>query len=58
VQYEKIENIKPENYELLVQDLNARTGLKIHKAVVSKVDFTRDTAVVKIYFYDGPACTH
>lgn len=59
VQYEKIENIKPENHEKLIEDLRNRTGLNIHKAIVSKVDFTRDTAVVKIYFYDDPStCAH
>lgn len=58
IQYEKIENIKPENRELLLQDLKNRTGLNIHKVIISKIDFTRDTAVVKIYFYDDQAtCT-
>ena len=32
--YEKIENIKPANYELLIADLENRTGLKINRAVV------------------------
>ncbi len=48
--YEKIENIKPENYKLLIADLTARTGLKIVKAEVGKIDFLKDTAQVKIYF--------
>lgn len=56
IQYEKIENIKPENREILVQDLRARTGLDIHKVMVSKIDFTKDTAVVKIYYYDQQSC--
>lgn len=52
VQYEHIENIKPENQAILLDDLQKRTGLKIHKITVSKVDFLRDTAVIKIYYYD------
>jgi hypothetical protein len=48
--YEKIENIKPENYKLLIEDLKTRTGLKIVKAEVGKIDFLKDTAQVKIYF--------
>lgn len=52
IQYEKIENIKPENREILIQDLQNRTGLVIHKVMISKIDFTKDTAVVKIYFYE------
>jgi hypothetical protein len=55
IQYEKIENIKPENRAILMEDLRARTGLNIHRVMVSKVDFTKDTAVVKIYFYDDSA---
>ncbi|MBK9593668.1 MAG: DUF4956 domain-containing protein [Crocinitomicaceae bacterium] len=48
--YEKIENIKPENYKLLIEDLKTRTGLKIVKAEVGKIDFLKDTAQVKIHF--------
>ena len=50
--YEKIENIKPANYELLIADLENRTGLKINRAVVGKIDFLKDTADIKIYFDD------
>lgn len=50
--YEKIENIKPANYELLIADLENRTGLKINRAVVGKIDFLKDTAEIKIYFDD------
>lgn len=51
--YEKIENIKPDNYELLIADLENRTGLKINRAVVGKIDFLKDTAEIKIYFDDN-----
>ena len=50
IMYEKIENIKPENYDVLVADLEKRLGLKIVKAQVGKVDFLKDTAQVKVYF--------
>lgn len=50
--YEKIENIKPDNYKLLISDLENRTGLKINRAVVGKIDFLKDTAEIKIYFDD------
>lgn len=48
--YEKIENIKPANYTLLIQDLEDRTGIKITRAVVGQVDFLKDVAEVKIFF--------
>jgi len=50
--YEKIENIKPDNYGLLIADLENRTGLKINRAVIGKIDFLKDTAEIKIYFDD------
>jgi len=52
VQYENIEMIKPENYEALLQDLRKRTGLNIHRANVTRIDFLKDVAVVKIYYYE------
>ncbi len=52
IQYEHIENIKPENQELMKADLQTRTGLKIHKISVTRIDFLRDTAQVKIYYYE------
>lgn len=51
VVYEKIENIKPENEGLLLDDLQKRTGLKINRVEVGNVDFLRDLADLKI-FYD------
>ncbi len=51
INYEKIENIKPENYEVLIQDLEERTGLNIIRATVGKVDFLKDVAEVKIYYF-------
>ncbi len=50
VLYEKIELIKPENREALVQDLGERTGLKIVKVSVGDVNFLRDTAEVTIFY--------
>ena len=52
VQYEHIENIKPENKDKLKADLELRTGLKIHKISVTRIDFLRDTALIKIYYYE------
>lgn len=49
--YEKIENIKPENHDALMEDLKERTGLKITKVQIGKIDFLRDTAQVRIYFH-------
>ncbi|REJ81169.1 MAG: DUF4956 domain-containing protein [Bacteroidetes bacterium] len=55
VLYENIEMIKPENYNALMEDLRNRTGLNIHHVSVNKVDFLKDVAVVKIYYYEDTA---
>ena len=49
--YEKIELIKPENEQELIEDLKQRTGLKIFAVKIDKVDFLRDTAQIKIYYH-------
>ena len=51
IQYENIENIKPENQHLLLEDLKKRTGLNIHKITITKIDFLRDTAIINAYYY-------
>lgn len=50
--YEKIDLIKPQNYDLLVKDLEERTGLSIIRVQVGRVDFLKDTARVKIFFFE------
>jgi hypothetical protein len=50
VQYDKIENIKPENYFKLKEDLEDRLGFDITKIEVGKVDFLRDTAKLVVYY--------
>ncbi len=52
IYYEKIELIHPSRYDEFLEDLRSRTGIDIHRAEVQKIDFLRDTAQVKIYFYD------
>ena len=44
--------IKPEHHADLLEDLKKRTGLSIHKITIGKVDFLRDTAIIKIYYYE------
>lgn len=53
IQYENIEMIKPENHPMLLEDLKNRTGLDIHRFSITKVDFLRDTATIRIYYFDN-----
>jgi hypothetical protein len=52
IEYEKIENIRPENYEKLLADLKERTGLDVHRVEIGRIDFTRDVARVRIFYFD------
>lgn len=50
IQYENIEMIQPEFRTELQADLEKRMGIKINRIVIGKVDFLKDTAVIRIYY--------
>jgi hypothetical protein len=50
--YEKINLIKEENYDELINDLQERTGIKkINRVEVGKINFLRDVCDLTIYYY-------
>lgn len=53
VLYEKIELIKPERRAEMIADLESRTGLKINRISILKINFLRDTAQIMIYYFDN-----
>jgi hypothetical protein len=53
INYEKVDLIKPENREELIRDLEERTGLKINRVEIGRVDFLRDSARVYIYYFES-----
>ncbi|MCY2941030.1 MAG: DUF4956 domain-containing protein [Planctomycetota bacterium] len=48
--YEKIELIKPENRNQLIEDLKTRTGLPIHRIEIGRIDLMRDSAKIRIFY--------
>ena len=50
--YEKIDLIVPDKKELLLQDLEERTGLKIVRYEIKKIDLVRDVANICVYYYE------
>jgi hypothetical protein len=50
--YEKIDLIQQGRRAELLTDLQARTGIKINRIEIGKIDFLRDTVMLKIYFYE------
>lgn len=52
IQYENIDLIKSGKRAELVLDLENRTGIKINRIEIGKIDFLRDVVMIKIYFYE------
>lgn len=50
VQYDRIELIKPERREELIEDLRQRTGLKVLNVEVGAIDFLHDMAMLRVYY--------
>ena len=50
VMYDNIRLITPEKEAELVEDLKKRTGLDILRVEVGAIDFSKDTAMVKVYY--------
>lgn len=52
ITYEKIELILPERREELIADLKARTGIDVIRVEIRRIDFLRDTANLRIFYYE------
>lgn len=50
--YEKINMIHPQKREELKKDLEERTGLKINRIDIGRIDYLRDTAKLIVYYYE------
>ena len=50
IQYENIEMIKPALRTELMVDLENRMGIKINRISIGKIDFLKDTAMIKVYY--------
>jgi hypothetical protein len=55
ITYEKIDLIKPENYDRLLADLRERTGLPVTRCEIGRIDFLRDVAELQVYYPQDPA---
>jgi len=51
--YEKIELIVPEKRVELIADLQERTGINIIRVEVRRIDFLKDTANLRIFYYEN-----
>lgn len=55
--YENVELIKPQHRAALIKDLEQRTGLKINRVEVGRVDYLRDSARLFIFFFEKDGWT-
>lgn len=50
--YENIELIKAEKESELIEDIKLRTGINVHRISIQKIDFLRDSAQIKIFYFE------
>ncbi len=50
--YDNIELIKKEHEAALLADIILRTGINVHRIQVQKIDFLRDEATIRIFYYE------
>lgn len=53
VMYENIEMIRTGKEAELLADLQLRTGFNVHRYSIQKIDFLRDAAQIKVYYYEN-----
>jgi apolipoprotein N-acyltransferase len=52
ITFEKVDMIRPEKREELKKELETRTGLKINRVEIGRIDYLRDTARLIIYYFE------
>lgn len=52
ITYERIDLIKPENRDKLMDDLRERLGVRPSRIEVGRIDLLRDTAQLRVFYYD------
>jgi len=50
--YENINLIETSREKELIEDIKKRTGINVHRVSVQKIDFLKDSAVVKIFYFE------
>ncbi len=50
VQYDRIELIKPERRQEMIEDLRQRTGLKVLNVEIGAIDFLHDMVMLRVYY--------
>lgn len=51
--YDRVDNIRPDQYPILLEEVRERTGLDIVKIEVGSINYLQDTVMLKVY-YEAP----
>jgi hypothetical protein len=51
IEYNNLENIRPDREKLLIEELQRVTGLDIKKIDIEHIDYGKNRVVIKIYYY-------
>ena len=51
--YERIEKIRVEDRPVLIEDVEKRTGLKVKRVDITRIDFLKDIAYLRVYYVKG-----
>jgi hypothetical protein len=49
--YERIDLIHPDHRKEMLDDINKRTGLPVHRIDIVRIDFLKDVAIIHCYYY-------
>lgn len=52
IYYENIELVKAGREIELIEDIRNRTGINVHRVYIQRIDFLKDAASIKIYYYE------
>jgi hypothetical protein len=52
ITYENIELIQSNRKQELLEDIRLRTGLNVHRISILRINFLRDSALIKVYYYE------
>jgi hypothetical protein len=52
IMYDNIELVHADNTDLLIEDLKKRTGINITRISINKIDFLKDAAQIKVYYFE------
>jgi len=50
--YENIDLVNTGKEAELIEDIKKRTGINVHRIIIQKIDFLKDAAQIKIFYYE------